>query len=49
MTTQTVNSQKIEFDKVISDIVDYVVNYPIVSDLAYDTAYHCLLDTLGCG
>ncbi len=37
MTTQTVNSQKIEFDKVISDIVDYVVNYPIVSDLAYDT------------
>ncbi|EMH0062036.1 bifunctional 2-methylcitrate dehydratase/aconitate hydratase [Providencia rettgeri] len=49
MTTQTVNSHKIEFDKVISDIVDYVVNYPIVSDLAYDTAYHCLLDTLGCG
>nr|ELR5132333.1 bifunctional 2-methylcitrate dehydratase/aconitate hydratase [Providencia rettgeri] len=49
MTTQTINSQKIEFDKVISDIVDYVVNYPIVSDLAYDTAYHCLLDTLGCG
>ncbi|ELY3855805.1 bifunctional 2-methylcitrate dehydratase/aconitate hydratase [Providencia huaxiensis] len=49
MTTQTVKSQKIEFDKVISDIVDYVVNYPIVSDLAYDTAYHCLLDTLGCG
>nr|WP_322928771.1 bifunctional 2-methylcitrate dehydratase/aconitate hydratase [Providencia sp. 3007] len=25
------------------------MNYPIVSDLAYDTAYHCLLDTLGCG
>lgn len=49
MTTQTVNSQKIEFDKVIRDIVDYVVNYPIVSDVAYDTAYHCLLDTLGCG
>ncbi|MGG4609730.1 bifunctional 2-methylcitrate dehydratase/aconitate hydratase [Providencia sp. Me31A] len=49
MTTQTVSSQKIEFDKVISDIVDYVMDYPIVSDLAYDTAYHCLLDTLGCG
>ncbi|KLN46372.1 2-methylcitrate dehydratase [Providencia rettgeri] len=49
MTTQTVSSQKIEFDKVISDIVDYVMDYPIVSELAYDTAYHCLLDTLGCG
>ncbi|QWQ18144.1 bifunctional 2-methylcitrate dehydratase/aconitate hydratase [Providencia rettgeri] len=49
MTTQTVRSQQIEFDKVISDIVDYVMDYPIISDLAYDTAYHCLLDTLGCG
>lgn len=49
MTTQTDNSQPIEFDSVISDIVDYVMNYPIVSELAYDTAYHCLLDTLGCG
>ncbi|WP_272575908.1 bifunctional 2-methylcitrate dehydratase/aconitate hydratase [Providencia sp. PROV273] len=49
MTTQTVRSQQIEFDKVISDIVDYVMDYPIISNLAYDTAYHCLLDTLGCG
>lgn len=49
MTTQTVSSQKIEFDSVISDIVDYVMDYPIISQLAYDTAYHCLLDTLGCG
>ncbi|MBN6363257.1 MULTISPECIES: bifunctional 2-methylcitrate dehydratase/aconitate hydratase [Providencia] len=49
MTTQTVRSQQIEFDKVISDIVDYVMDYPIISELAYDTAYHCLLDTLGCG
>ncbi|GAB1437622.1 2-methylcitrate dehydratase [Providencia sp.] len=49
MPIQTVSSQKIEFDKVISDIVDYVMDYPILSDLAYDTAYHCLLDTLGCG
>ncbi|MDR2226356.1 MULTISPECIES: bifunctional 2-methylcitrate dehydratase/aconitate hydratase [Providencia] len=49
MTTQTVSSHKVEFDSVISDIVDYVMDYPIVSELAYDTAYHCLLDTLGCG
>lgn len=47
MTTATLNQQ--EFDKVISNIVDYVTEYPIVSDLAYDTAYYCFLDTLGCG
>lgn len=38
-----------EFDKVIVDIVDYVENYVIDSDLAYETAWNCLLDTLGCG
>lgn len=38
-----------EFDKVIVDIVDYVESYEIKSDLAYETAWNCLLDTLGCG
>ena len=38
-----------EFDKVMVDIVDYVENYEIESDLAYETAWNCLLDTLGCG
>jgi 2-methylcitrate dehydratase len=38
-----------EFDQVIVDIVDYVLNYIIKSDLAYETARYCLLDTLGCG
>src|SRR5580698_1139936 len=37
------------FDQPIIDIVDYVLNYEIKSDLAYDTARYCLLDTLGCG
>jgi 2-methylcitrate dehydratase len=37
------------FDQVIVDIVDYVLNYIIESDLAYETARYCLLDTLGCG
>jgi len=36
-------------DKVIVDIVDYVQSYEIKSDLAYETARHCLIDTLGCG
>jgi 2-methylcitrate dehydratase len=38
-----------EFDQVIVDIVDYVENYEVDSDLAYETAWNCLLDTLGCG
>ena len=36
-------------DKVLVDIVDYVLNYEIKSDLAWKTAHYCLLDTLGCG
>jgi len=38
-----------EFDKEIIDIVDYVENYEIKSEVAYETAWNCLLDTLGCG
>ncbi len=38
-----------EFDKEIVDIVDYVMKFEIDSDLAYETAWNCLLDTLGCG
>lgn len=37
------------FDRVIADIVDYVLDYRITSTLAYETARYCLLDTLGCG
>ena len=40
---------KQEFDKEIIDIVDYVENYEVKSDVAYETAWNCLLDTLGCG
>jgi len=36
-------------DKVIADIADYALGYEIKSDLAYETAHYCLLDTLGCG
>lgn len=38
-----------EPDQVLADIADYVLNYEIRSDLAYDTARNCLIDTLGCG
>jgi 2-methylcitrate dehydratase len=36
-------------DQVLVDIADYVLNYNIASDLAYETARLCLIDTLGCG
>ncbi len=38
-----------DFDQVIVDIADYVLNYRIESSLAYETARYCLIDTLGCG
>jgi len=37
------------FDQPLIDIVDYALTYKINSDLAYETARYCLLDTLGCG
>ena len=36
-------------DQVLVDIVDYVTKYKVKSDLAYETARNCLIDTLGCG
>jgi 2-methylcitrate dehydratase len=38
-----------KFDKVLTDIADYVVRYPVRSNEAYHTARLCLMDTLGCG
>src|SRR6266566_3290684 len=36
-------------DAVLVDIADYVLDARIDSTLAYETARHCLIDTLGCG
>ena len=38
-----------EYDKVIQDIADYVLNYKVDSTEAIDTARNCLIDSLGCG
>ena len=38
-----------EPDKVLKDIADYVHNYKVTSDLAFETARLCLIDTIGCG
>ncbi len=48
MSSAVVKSSQ-PFDQEIIDIVDYALNFEITSDLAYETAYNCLLDTLGCG
>ena len=37
------------YDQPIIDIVDYVLNYEIKSPVAYETAWNCFMDTLGCG
>ncbi len=36
-------------DKELTTIADYTANTKISSELAYTTARHCLMDTLGCG
>jgi 2-methylcitrate dehydratase len=36
-------------DSLLTEIADYVHNYQITSDVAYETARYCLMDSLGCG
>lgn len=38
-TPSTCNNTK--YDQVIIDIVDYVTQQPVISELAYETAYYC--------
>ncbi|OBU02657.1 bifunctional 2-methylcitrate dehydratase/aconitate hydratase [Morganella psychrotolerans] len=45
----SITPQHQEYDQVIQDITDYVLKMDISSERAYDTAYYCFLDTLGCG
>ena len=44
-----ISNQRPAPDKVLTDIVDYVLQYEVTSELAYSTARACLMDTLGCG
>jgi len=36
-------------DAVLQDIADYVHDYKVSTDLAWETARLCLIDTVGCG
>ena len=38
-----------EPDQVLTDIADYVCNTALDSELAFETAHYCLMDTLACG
>jgi 2-methylcitrate dehydratase len=44
-----ITNERLAPDKVLTDIADYALNFRIESDLAYQTARYCLIDTLGCG
>lgn len=44
-----ISNERPQPDKVLEDIADYVLNYEIKSEIAWETAHYCLLDTLGCG
>ncbi|MCD8566408.1 MAG: bifunctional 2-methylcitrate dehydratase/aconitate hydratase [Alphaproteobacteria bacterium] len=45
----TDSNERPDYDKVLTDIADYVTDYKIGSDLAYETARYCFMDTIGCG
>jgi len=45
----TPSARRPSWDAVLVDIADYVLDEAITSPLAYETARHCLIDTLGCG
>ena len=47
--SSSISNQRPAPDRVLVDIADYVVGDSVFSPLAYETARHCLIDTLGCG
>ncbi|MBC7193128.1 bifunctional 2-methylcitrate dehydratase/aconitate hydratase [Marinobacter sp.] len=49
MTANADQNQRPDYDQVLQQIADYVLNYRIESDEAWETARYCLMDTIGCG
>jgi 2-methylcitrate dehydratase len=43
------SAKRADWDQALVDIADYVCDYEIDSDLAFETAHYCLMDTLACG
>ncbi|WP_101676277.1 2-methylcitrate dehydratase [Alloalcanivorax mobilis] len=49
MSSNVEQNLRPDYDTEIQAIVDYVLDYRIDSQEAWDTARNCLMDTLGCG
>jgi len=49
MSHDTKSADRPAPDAVLTAIADYALDYKIDSELAYETAYYCLMDTLACG
>ncbi len=49
MTANADQNQRPDYDDILQEIADYVLNYRIDSDEAWETARYCLMDTIGCG
>jgi 2-methylcitrate dehydratase len=43
------SAKRPDWDKALAAIADYVCDADIDSDLAFETAHYCLMDTLACG
>ena len=43
------SAKRPDWDKELADIADFVCNTEIDSDVAFETAHYCLMDTLACG
>ena len=48
-STDLRSAKRPDWDQELVDIADYVCGDPIDSDLAFETAHYCLMDTLACG
>lgn len=49
MTANTDLNERPDYDDLLKQIADYVLDADIDSEVAWTTARHCLMDTLGCG
>jgi 2-methylcitrate dehydratase len=49
MTQDYKSAQRQAPDALLGAIADYVLSADPHSELAYETAYHCFIDTIGCG
>ncbi len=47
--TDSRSAKRSDWDQELTDIADFVCNTEIDSDVAFETAHYCLMDTIACG